>query len=394
MRLLNQAITLHKMDTLMHSSQSTSPSLMYRHGQSQHDGYELSSKLDEVLEKVGVLSQQVAQIKAESDGDAVKFFSLGFREPKEAEAWVESHLATVSYGVVVDAHMVLEHIHSYVVDSDNSLQHLQSLHKLKIDNITQGLAISSFDTRLPKLLSKSTSLAGAIGRRGAMSHFDQIPSYKKEWDEPGCGFRERLKEELINFEFIHTKVIEGGLSPDSKAFGIAKLSVTESESWILQLIMFIDNTYKDLIRQNTFAADKAWQLTTQLGRRIFMEVTVPRSGVQNLFQIGDNVTIAKQILWPIVKSHDVMKRYKEASFKDDVTVASEYVKFLAANSGNEMVDKLVTRFGAVEADIKAFSKTAASVEKSNGQAMYKLDEVNKRLTEMQKRISKLEGGKN
>jgi hypothetical protein len=35
-----------------------------------------------------------------------------------------------------------------------------------------------------------------------------------------------------------------------------------------------------------------------------------------------------------------MKRYKEAGFKDDPTIASEYVKILAANSGTDAVEKV------------------------------------------------------
>jgi hypothetical protein len=71
-----------------------------------------------------------------------------------------------------------------------------------------------------------------------------------------------------------------------------------------------------------------------------MEVSLPCTGIQNLFKVGDNDNIGKIVFLPIVKAHDIMKRYKDVSFKDDPTIASEYVKFLAANSGHETTDKL------------------------------------------------------
>jgi hypothetical protein len=188
------------------------------------------------------------------------------------------------------------------------------------------MAITSFETRIPKYFSKSVAVVSGAGRKGGYSHFDRIPTYN-DWNETTIGYRDRLKEELANVERVHENIIETKMDNSSKAFAIAKLSLKESVSWVVKLISYIDDTYSDLVRHNTFVSDKAWQLTTQLARRIFMEVSLPRQGIQNLINVGDNVRIGPLILWPIIKSHDIMKRYKDASFKDDPTIASEYVKF-------------------------------------------------------------------
>jgi hypothetical protein len=279
-------------------------------------------------------------------------------------------MSGVSYGLVVDAHLVLEHIHTVVTENDSIIQKLQGLHKLKIENLTQAVALGSFENRIPKYFSKSSAIASSALKR--TSHFDQIPSFK-EWNAPTHGFRDRLKDELNAFDRTHTRVIEDTLLADSKAYSVAKFSLNESITWIGQLINYMDETYNDLIRHNTFADDKAWQLTTQLVRRIFLEVSSPLTGIINLFKVGHNEEIGQLIFWPMLRAHDIMKRYKDASFKDDASIASEYVKFLAANTGNEAADKMITRFSAIETDVKNVAKSVASVEKSNGQSLNRSD---------------------
>jgi hypothetical protein len=169
------------------------------------------------------------------------------------------------------------------------------------------------------------------------------------------------------------------------------LALNNSVAWILQLVGYMEDTYKDLIRQNTFTIEKAWQLVTQLARRIFLEVSRPRIGVNNTFRVGDNEQIGRLILWPVLKCQDIMKRYKESGFKDDPTIASEYVKFLAANSGTDAVDKVSSRMVALETEVKEATKAAKISGASASTASNKVDEVKKTLGELLKRLSKMEG---
>jgi hypothetical protein len=120
---------------------------------------------------------------------------------------------------------------------------------------------------------------------------------------------------------------------------MAKQALNNSVSWIFKLVGYMEETYQDLITANTCTVKKAWQLVTQLARRIFLEVSKPQIGVNTTFKVGDNDQNGTFILWPVLKFQDVMKRYKEVGFKDDPTIASKYVKFLAANSGIQMQRK-------------------------------------------------------
>jgi hypothetical protein len=291
------------------------------------------------------LKNRMVKLETEADGESIRFFGLGFKDRKDSEGWAQNHLQDCVFGTIVDVHLVMEHIHNAASDTEGTLKQLQSVYKLKFENLTQGLAVTSFDSRIPKYFSKTSNLVTSI-RKSNVSHFDMIPSYAV-WDEPQSGARDRLKEELLVFEEAHQELIEQTLDPESKAYNMAKQALNNSVSWIIQLVGYMEDTYKDLIRQNTFTVEKAWQLVTQLARRIFLEVSRPRIGVNTTFKVGDNEQIGRLILWPVLKCQDIMKRYKDAGFKDDPTIASEYVKFLAANSGTDAVEKVAGQMTAL-----------------------------------------------
>jgi hypothetical protein len=50
--------------------------------------------------------------------------------------------------------------------------------------------------------------------------------------------------------------------------------------------------------------------------------------------------------------------------------------------------------GTVESEMNSLIKTVAGVEKVNGQGLNKVDDLVKRLGDIQKRLTKLEGHKN
>jgi septal ring factor EnvC (AmiA/AmiB activator) len=59
-----------------------------------------------------------------------------------------------------------------------------------------------------------------------------------------------------------------------------------------------------------------------------------------------------------------------------------------------MVSKISTRLTQFESDIKNVTRTMATIEKSNSQHHNKVDELQKKLADIQKRLSKLESNKN
>jgi hypothetical protein len=297
--------------------------------------------VDELRDMFAALASRVNKLVADSDNEAVKFFGLGFREYKECEACVILNLNDCPHGMIVDVHLVLEHVYDQVSENEGGVKVHQGLRKADLDDLTQSLLLTSFDSRLPKYFASASSSTPSIRKPNA-SYFDRIPSYR-DWDEPVTGFRDRLKEELQIFDTAHTEVIRNSLDPTSLSYSIETTSVTNSVTWILLLVSYIDDTYKSLLTQNTFTTEKAWKMVTQLARRIFYEVSIPRLGVKNFFKVSEPAMMAPRSFYPIVRCHDIMNRYKVCGFKDDPSIASEYVKFLAANSVTDLLDKWCLR---------------------------------------------------
>jgi hypothetical protein len=121
---------------------------------------------------------------------------------------------------------------------------LQQLAKIEMKDLSQGIAVSSFDSQHPKLLLDFT---GYVVVTKDESYFNQVKSYK-DWEEPQTGFRDRLKVDLETFEEAHTQLVTDNTQPSSALQAMAALSRTYALSWIQAFIVFIDVTYAELTR--------------------------------------------------------------------------------------------------------------------------------------------------
>jgi hypothetical protein len=119
---------------------------------------------------------------------------------------------------------------------------------------------------------------------------------------------------------------------------------------------------------------------------MLMEGAVPRTnGVQNSFQAGQNNQICQRIMWVVLKSHDIMARYRRHNYKDDPTVSSELIKFLAVNTGFEVLGVLSNHMTSTLADVAALKKEVAAANKAASSAANKLDETKKLYDQLLKR---------
>jgi hypothetical protein len=114
-----------------------------------------------------------------------RFFGLGYKDCRASERWVQEHLQDCVFSLIVDVHLVIEHIYNAISVNDVTLKQLQSVYKLKFENLTQGLAVSSFDARIPNYFSKTCNLVTKSSKSN-VSCFDSTPSYAL-WDEPQSG---------------------------------------------------------------------------------------------------------------------------------------------------------------------------------------------------------------
>jgi hypothetical protein len=181
-------------------------------------------------------SVRIARITAESDEEAIKFAGLGFRSSRESNAWLATNLPEYNCGLIVDVNIVMEHVHS-IIGCQPIIGNLEKFYKLKIETLSDGLAMTSFETQIPRFFCKP--MAYSVVKNDA-SYFDEIVS-NEEWQMPGDGYRDKLKEELTMFRTSHQGNIDLALDRDSPAYAVASMALTESVSWVEGFIVFIDD---------------------------------------------------------------------------------------------------------------------------------------------------------
>jgi hypothetical protein len=196
-------------------------------------------QINDVRDLISMLNQKVDQLVADTQQDSVKFNGFCFRHPEEAHDWLEMHSSEYNFSLVVDVHMVFEKLYSA---SAKTVCTLQQLKKIDMRDMSQEVTVSSFDHRLPKLL---TDAPGYQAVKEDESYFEKIKTYK-DWETPHTGFRDHLKAELNSFELSHKLLVENNKRLSSPLQAVASLSRTHSLSWISEFIIFIDDTYKEL----------------------------------------------------------------------------------------------------------------------------------------------------
>jgi len=130
------------------------------------------------------------------------------------------------------------------------------------------------------------------------------------------------------------------LDPGSVASLLASTCLTTSISFTENFVKYLTDTYESLVKA-AFTKAKAWSLTTALGARVCQEVHKDSGALARSISVTKNVSdrqkLGVSMLWATLRSHKVMDEFSKFEFKDHPAIASEYVKFLATNSGFETV---------------------------------------------------------
>jgi hypothetical protein len=213
--------------------------------------------------RINSMEVKIGKLFAKGDDLSIKFSGLGFTKPPDANSWLEKELPHHPAGLIVDAHMVFEHVF-YNMDNTDTLARLQQCYKIKVTTIADGVAITSFNSKIPKFFIRSH---GHKVVKADGSFLDSIALYQ-ECDDPSTGYRLRLQEELSNFEDINGTYLEEYFAYETgQGYLICCLALTESMCWIKGLITFIDTYYRELTKAK-FGTAKAWHVTTRLAKRV------------------------------------------------------------------------------------------------------------------------------
>ena len=89
----------------------------------------------------------------------------------------------------------------------------------------------------------------------------------------------------------------------------------------------------------------------QILDRICEELYDPKEGVLKAMAVGDPDSVCSHILWSCFRTHDVMASYVAMQFENHPSINSEYIKFLATNSGNNKVENMGLQMKTLKEDV-------------------------------------------
>jgi hypothetical protein len=343
----------------------------------------ITGDISRIEDLLSVLSKKVDDLNSLTNSEAITFSGLALKSKKESTSWLMINSPNERGGLVIDFHTFMENIQQTMVGTD-SIARLNSLYKLKIDTMSQRIAIISFERTIPSFFS--TSSAHKV-IKDAQSYFDTIVDYAA-WDKPGDGFKDALKAEITDFESSHTQVLNDEIVAGSKLHTLAILSLASSITFANGLISFIPDTYKEYTLAK-FSPSKAWSITTRLARRIISHVAQPRIGVQKTFKAGNPDKIGEAIFWLTLKSLDLMVEITKGGFRDSPIVASELVKFLALNTGFDALDALTSSNEKLKIEVADLKKIITGTSKTLVTDANKLNDQKSLIENLTRRLAKL-----
>jgi hypothetical protein len=84
---------------------------------------------------------RLSSLLAKGDERAIKFAGLGFQSMSHSNAWLKTEFHRHPPGLIVDVHMVLEHIH-YALEGIDTIATMEKLYKTKVTCITDSVVMS------------------------------------------------------------------------------------------------------------------------------------------------------------------------------------------------------------------------------------------------------------
>ena len=339
-----------------------------------------------IFDKIQALESEVATLRSVNDTETIKFSNLGFRNKHDCDAWVAQHHPGADFGLVMDFHLVMAHVH-HAISGVNLIDTLSKVYKMDLSHNHQAVSLASYASIWPKYFITQSSGYNII--RKDESYFTAIKSWD-DWDLPNDGYRDRLDKFLSQFEEGFARDLDAAVAPNSLFHTVASKALTNSVHWVRGLSKFLDDTYNEYQRAH-YSGKTAWHITTRLALALIEYVGISRNTIHNTFRIDQPEEIAKSMFYAAAQALDRMAEVSSQNFKNSPVVMGELTKFLALNSNYELVGKLHSRLNDMKSNVDEALKESAANAKASSTLASKFETHLKRpLEALTKRVDKLE----
>ena len=333
---------------------------------------EFKTQLSSISKQLGELRDETTRNESSAGMYSVKYGKYSFSSIGEVGAWAEDIFeGTFPFGAFVDVYSVLQRVTSYKdVAPSTELKNMEMLKKLAL-SADAGLAIESFKHPLPKVFRGSATDVG-LGK----SWLPGIPSPERWEDHYGLsGARVSIKSSMEEIRSRLESLIMERLRNNSEGQSLARQMLSDTLNFITALCEFISETYRNLELAG-FSKVDAWQLVSKLVHRVFAkDCHMKRGAVSEVLDVSDSKVLGTGILWATFATHQVMREYMRHGIENHPSMASEYVRFLVANSGLSKIDKMEGRLKALEEENKVLRRDVAQADKAAKSAANKAEEA-------------------
>ena len=344
---------------------------------------------EELFQKLNQLMEDVNILKISAEASAVKFGNLGLRNLQECSRWVSEHYTEARYGLVIDPLALLDRIFGDdEVDPMTQLKTLESRAKLNIDTGAESSSITSLGHSRPRIFHFGRPTMTCDQRTSRLNKLCK----PVHWKTGGEGVRNYIIKQMnvlqtsIGSDIMYSY---GNRPDEAKAQMIATLSLTASVAFITQLLNYIDALFEKLHVYSKFTVETAWSLTMQVLDRICSDLYVPKEGVANGMK-GDRRSICAHVLWANFRTLDVAQNYLDFNFENHPAISSEFIKFLATNSGFEKVERLEETVCGLKTAMTGALADAKEASKKSDTASTKCGDMNSAITALTRRVKTVE----
>jgi hypothetical protein len=343
----------------------------------------------EVYPKFLKLIEDVGVLKLSAETSNVKFGNLGLRNLQECSRWVATNYSDARYGLIIDPLTLLDRIFGDdEVDPMTQLKTLESRLKLNIETGAESSSITSLGHSRPRIFHAGRPTMTCDQKTSRLNKLGK-PSH---WKTGGEGVRNYIIKQMnvLQSSIGSDIMFAFGNQPEhNRAQMIATLSLTASVAFLTQLMNYVDALFEKLHIYSKFTVETAWSLSMQVLDRIMSDLYVPKEGVGNGMK-GDRSSICSHVLWASFRTLDVAQEYLDFNFENHPAISSEFIKFLATNSGFEKVEKLDATVTTVQASLATAVSDARNASSKSDTASTKCNELSGLVTALTRRVKALE----
>jgi outer membrane murein-binding lipoprotein Lpp len=123
--------------------------------------------------------------------------------------------------------------------------------------------------------------------------------------------------------------------------------------------------------------------------RILADLYAPKEGASNGMK-GDRESICSHLLWASFKTLDVAQVYVDANFVNHPAISSEFIKFLATNSGSEKIEQLTATVTVMKSSLAGCVTDVRNASTKSDTASTKCGELNALIMALTNRVKALE----